>query len=109
MIAMVRIWMFSMEIPGSNSGKFFLDIFFYSSVIVLLEYLNTVIYSSFIYLLFLLLAVTYLLFKPYKGTAMMAMLCTHQISSHSQKAIHPVAFDPFTQKMLLHLQFIGVW
>ena len=67
MIAMVRIWMFSMEIPGSNSGKFFLDNFhalFYSSVIVLLEYLNTVIYSSFIYLLFLLLAVTYLLFKP---------------------------------------------
>ena len=43
----LRNWMFTMEVPGSSTGKFS-DIFhapFYSSVTVLLEYVDPVIYS----------------------------------------------------------------
>ena len=44
----IRIWVLSMEIPGSNTGKFYSTFFmhlFYPMMIVLLEYFDHVIYS----------------------------------------------------------------
>ena len=43
----LNIWVFTMEVPGSNSGNFFstFSCIFYPTVTVLLEYLDPTIYS----------------------------------------------------------------
>ena len=46
MVEWLRMQVLGMKVPGSNSGKFFLDIFctpFYPAVTALLEYLNPTI------------------------------------------------------------------
>ena len=51
----LRIWVFSMEVSGSNTGKFLdIDYFthiFYPTVTVLLEYFDPVIHSSLVFAL----------------------------------------------------------
>ena len=67
--------MLGMEVPGSNSGKFFFDILihlFNPMVTALLEYANPTILHSF----GLLCRCNS---KPPKGTATMISLCTHQL------------------------------
>ena len=78
--------MLGMEIPGLNPGKFFLTFLvhvFYPVVTALLEYLDTVNLHLFWFLLYNFVAVTLLLFKPSKVTAMMLRLCTHKCPSYS--------------------------
>ena len=75
-----------MEVPSSNSGKFYFDIFvylFYPELTALLEYLYPVILHLVGYALYNFVAVTLLLFKLSKGTATMISLCTYQFSSYS--------------------------
>ena len=50
----LRNWVFSMEVSGSNVGKFFLTFFmyhFYPVVTVLLEYFDPAIYSCLVFAL----------------------------------------------------------
>ena len=46
----LRIWMFSMEVAGSNTGRIF-NLFIYFAVTVLLEYLNPTIYNCLVFAL----------------------------------------------------------
>ena len=46
----LRIWVFSMEVPSLNAGKFF-SITFLPAVTVLLEYFNPTIYSCLVFAL----------------------------------------------------------
>ena len=75
-----------MEVPGSNSVKFVFDIF----CIPFLPYDDCSIrvfrsrgFTLVCFLLYNFVAVTLLLFKLSKGTAMMISLSTHQFSSYS--------------------------
>ena len=50
----VKIWVFSMEIPGSNTGKFVSNIFhapFYPVVTVQLQYFYPMIYNCLVFAL----------------------------------------------------------
>ena len=50
----LRIWVFSMEVPGSNAGKIFFYIYhapFLPAVTVLLEYFDPEIYSCLVFAL----------------------------------------------------------
>ena len=51
----LRIWVFSMEVPGLNAGHNFFSTFlmqpFYPAVTILLEYFNPVIYSCLVFAL----------------------------------------------------------
>ena len=86
MVQWLGMQVLGMEVPGSNSGKFFFDIFahlFYSTVTALLQYLDPVILHLLGFCFILqFVAVTLLLFKLSKGTATMISLSTHQFSSY---------------------------
>ena len=71
-----------MEIPGSNSGKFFSTFFctpFYPMVTTLLEYLDPVI----LHLFGFCFMTNSIAIQTIKGTATMISLSTHQFSSYS--------------------------
>ena len=54
MVQWLRMQVLGMEVPGSNSGKFFFDIFctpFYPVVTALLEYLDPRFYTCLVFAL----------------------------------------------------------
>ena len=85
MVQWLRMQVLGVEVPGSNSGKFFFDIFCtpflpHSDCSIRVSRSHDFILVWF--LLYNFVAVTILLFKLSKGTATMINLSTHSFSSY---------------------------
>ena len=84
MVQWLRMQVVGMEVPGSNSSKFFFDIFctpFLPRRDCSIRVSRSRDFTLALFLLYNLVAVPLLLFKLSKGTATVISLSTHQFSS----------------------------
>ena len=85
MVQWLRMQVLGMEVPGSNSGKFFSDIFctpFLPRSDCSIRVSQSHDFTLAWFLSYNFVAVTLLFFKLSKGTATMISLSTHQFSSY---------------------------